>query len=55
MVQSRTARRAHIAALYLASVVSGATGGAQGQRPTAAQSPAAARGRARAIEDYFRV
>jgi dipeptidyl aminopeptidase/acylaminoacyl peptidase len=55
MVQSRTARRAHIAALCLASVVSGSTGGAQGQRPTAAQSPAAARGRALAIEDYYRV
>ena len=55
MVQPRTTRRARIAALCLASVVSGSIGGAQGQRPTAAQSPAATRGRALAIEDYYRV
>ena len=55
MVQLRIARRARIAALSLASVVSGSIGGAQAQRPTAAQSPAAPRGRALAIEDYYRV
>jgi len=55
MVQPRTARRTRIAALCLASVVSGSIGSAQGQRPTAAQSPTAPRGRALAIEDYYRV